>query len=137
MFTFRYPRFVSSSLVFSVLAIGATASGQDSPDAFVAKGAFHRALVPSGSIVAATGSLEILQNLYPRIIIPLEVCQEILVGGQSGFAVPEFQAAAWLEKRSTTAVIGTFLHNSLDAGEASVIQIINYLNELPALKLVC
>ena len=77
---------------------------------------------PLIALVAATGNLEILHGLYSRIIVPFEVCGEILAGGKSGFAVPEFQAAAFLEKQSSPATIGTFLRNSLDTGEASVIQ---------------
>ena len=77
---------------------------------------------PLIALVAATGDLAILRGLYSRIVVPFEVSEEILVGGQSGFAVPEFQAATFLEKQSTPATIGTFLHNSLDTGEASVIQ---------------
>jgi len=42
--------------------------------------------------------------------------------GQSGFALPEFQTATFLVKQYNPTTIGTFLHNSLDTGEASVIQ---------------
>lgn len=77
---------------------------------------------PLIALVAATGGLDILRGLYSRVIVPFEVCGEILVGGQSGFAVPEFQAATFLEKQTSHTSIGTFLHNSLDTGEASVIQ---------------
>jgi len=77
---------------------------------------------PLIALVAATGALVILRELYSRIVVPFEVCEEILAGGQSGFAVPEFQAANFLIKQSNPTTIGTFLHNSLDTGEASVIQ---------------
>ena len=77
---------------------------------------------PLIALVAATGDLAILHGLYSRIVIPFEVGSEILAGGQSGFAVPEFQAATFLEKQPNPATIGTFLNNSLDTGEASVIQ---------------
>ncbi len=77
---------------------------------------------PLIALVAATGDLAVLHGLYSRIVVPFEVCGEILAGGQSGFAVPEFQAASFLEKQSNPTTIGTFLHNSLDTGEASVIQ---------------
>ena len=77
---------------------------------------------PLIAIVAATGSLDILKGLYASIVVPFEVSQEILVGGSSGFAVPEFQAADWLDTRSTPTTIGTFLRNTLDPGEAAVIQ---------------
>ena len=77
---------------------------------------------PLIALTAATGDLAILRELYSCIIVPNEVCKEILAGGQSGFAVAEFQAANFLTKQSTPTKIGTFLHNSLDTGEASVIQ---------------
>lgn len=77
---------------------------------------------PLIALVAATGDLEILRGLYSRIIVPFEVGGEILAGGQDGFAVPEFQAATFLVKQSSPTSIGTFLHNSLDTGEAAVIQ---------------
>ncbi|MFZ4856243.1 MAG: DUF3368 domain-containing protein [Desulfuromonadaceae bacterium] len=77
---------------------------------------------PLIAIVAATGSLDILKGLYESIVVPLEVSQEILAGGLSGFAVPEFKSAVWLDTRSTPTMIGTFLNNTLDPGEASVIQ---------------
>ena len=77
---------------------------------------------PLIAIVAATGDLAILRGLYSRIIVPCEVCEEISAGGHSGFAVSEFHAASFLEKLAIPTSIGTFLHNSLDTGEASVIQ---------------
>lgn len=77
---------------------------------------------PLIALVAATGDLEIMRGLYSHIIVPFEVCAELLNGGQSGFAVIEFEAADFLEKQSAPTKIGTFLHNTLDTGEASVIQ---------------
>ncbi|MDT8441935.1 MAG: DUF3368 domain-containing protein [Desulfuromonadales bacterium] len=77
---------------------------------------------PLIALVAATGDLEILRDRYARIVVPFEVAQEILTGGPSGFAVPEFQAADFLEKQPGSIEIGTFLQNTLDKGEASVIQ---------------
>ncbi|MBW4587004.1 hypothetical protein G7B40_023555 [Aetokthonos hydrillicola Thurmond2011] len=53
---------------------------------------------PLISLVAATSDLKILQSLYHQVLVPLEVCQEIMTGGISGFGVPEFEAASWLEK---------------------------------------
>ncbi|MEH2159511.1 MAG: hypothetical protein V7K38_00320 [Nostoc sp.] len=56
-------------------------------------------------------------------IVPFEVCQELLAGGVSGFAVAEFEAATWLQKWQTPLNISPLLLNSLDLGEASVIQL--------------
>lgn len=77
---------------------------------------------PLIAITAATGDLEILRELYSRIVVPFEVCGEILVGGATGFAVKEFQKATFLATQHSSTTIGTFLRNSLDIGEASVIQ---------------
>jgi predicted nucleic acid-binding protein len=77
---------------------------------------------PLIALVAATGNLDILRGLYSRIIVPCEVCGEVLAGGPTGFAVPEFQAASFLEIQTIPTTIGIFLLNSLDTGEASVIQ---------------
>ncbi|PNJ93818.1 hypothetical protein CEP15_14030, partial [Cylindrospermopsis raciborskii C07] len=50
------------------------------------------------------------------------VCQEILQGGSVNFAVSEFNRASWLNKQRIPLTITPFLLNSLDLGEASVIQ---------------
>ncbi|MEH2144579.1 DUF3368 domain-containing protein [Nostoc sp.] len=79
---------------------------------------------PIISIIAAIGDLRILQSLYTQVLVPFEVCQEILAGGTSGFAVSEFEDADWLQKSQIPLNnISPFLLNSLDLGEASVIQL--------------
>jgi predicted nucleic acid-binding protein len=78
---------------------------------------------PLISLVAALGDLNILQSLYNQVLVPLEVCQEILTGGTSKYGVPEFEAASWLQKWQTPVNISPFLLNSLDSGEAAVIQL--------------
>lgn len=78
---------------------------------------------PLISIVAALGDLGILRNLYPQVLVPFEVCQEILAGGVSGFAIAEFEAAFWLQKIASPIQIAPIFLNSLDLGEASVIQL--------------
>ena len=87
---------------------------------------------PLISLVAALGDLDVLQ-LYTQVLVPFEVCQELLAGGASGFAVTEFEAATWLQKWQTPFNISPLLLNSLDLGEASVIQLA--LNE--NIKTVC
>ena len=76
---------------------------------------------PLIALVAALGNLQVL-NLYTEVLVPFEVCREILDGGMAGFAVKEFQAATWLQKQSPLT-ISPFLLNSLDVGEAAVIQL--------------
>ncbi|NER22640.1 MAG: DUF3368 domain-containing protein [Symploca sp. SIO1C2] len=78
---------------------------------------------PIIALVAALGDLTILQSLYKQVLVPYEVCQEILVGGSSSFAVTEFAAATWLQKQQTALNISSLLLNVLDKGEAAVIQL--------------
>lgn len=78
---------------------------------------------PLIALVAAWGDLARLSSLYDQVWVPFEVCQEILSGGTSQFAVPEFEAATWLNKQTAPLDVSPFLLNSLDLGEASVIQL--------------
>jgi predicted nucleic acid-binding protein len=78
---------------------------------------------PLISLVAALGNLNVLQVLYAQVLVPFEVCQEILTGGSTGFAVAEFEAASWLQKYQNPLSISPLLLNSLDLGEAAVIQL--------------
>lgn len=78
---------------------------------------------PLISLVAAWGDLTPLASLYDQMLVPFEVCQEILQGGPNNFAVPEFQQATWLQKQPAPLTVSPFLLNSLDLGEASVIQL--------------
>ena len=55
---------------------------------------------PLLALIAGVGDLSLLELLYKRVLVLFEVCQEIEAGGASGFGV-----------------------NSLDLGEASVIQL--------------
>jgi len=78
---------------------------------------------PLLALSAALGDLNLLQLLYQRVFVPFEVCREIEKGGLSGFSVSEFNAANFLYKLDKPLVISPFLKNSLDIGEASVIQL--------------
>jgi predicted nucleic acid-binding protein len=78
---------------------------------------------PLIALVAAMGDLKILESLYTDVLVPFEVCQEILIGGTTGFAITEFESASWLQKQSSPLTIPPLLFNSLDLGEASVIQL--------------
>ena len=78
---------------------------------------------PLIALVAALGELTILQSLYTEVLVPFEVCQELLSGGATNFASPEFTAATWLQKQPAPLTISPLLLNSLDIGEASVIQL--------------
>jgi predicted nucleic acid-binding protein len=78
---------------------------------------------PLIAIVAAMVDFNVLQSLYTNVIVPFEVSQEILIGGTTGLSVTEFQADFWLKKQSVPVNISPILLNSLDIGEASVIQL--------------
>jgi predicted nucleic acid-binding protein len=78
---------------------------------------------PILALVAATGDLRVLQPLYEQVIVPWEVSQEISAGGPDSYAVKEFDEAEWLLKMQSPTEIPALLRNSLDAGEASVIQL--------------
>jgi len=77
---------------------------------------------PMIAIVAALGGLDVLK-IYKRVCVPLEVCGEITTGESSRFAALEFEAAHWLEKWKQPLTLPAVLLNSLDIGEASVIQL--------------
>ena len=78
---------------------------------------------PLLAIIAGVGDLSLLELLYKRVLVPFEVCQEIEAGGASGFGVSEFRKSRFIEKRSNSLIITPFLRNTLDLGEASVIQL--------------
>lgn len=77
---------------------------------------------PMIALVAALGDLRVLQ-MYHRVWVPFEVCQEIAVGGAVQFALVEFEAAHWLQKCQQPLAIAPVLLNTLDKGEAAVIQL--------------
>ena len=78
---------------------------------------------PIIALIAASGDLEILRQLYDQVLVPNEVAQEVLAGGDLGFGISQFTEASWLCRQSTDLVISPFLQNILDRGEASVIQL--------------
>jgi len=78
---------------------------------------------PLLALIAGMGNLFVLKQLYRRILVPFEVCREVEAGGSSGFGVSEFKKADFLEKQPKSLQIPSFLRNSLDIGEASVIQL--------------
>jgi predicted nucleic acid-binding protein len=87
---------------------------------------------PIIAIVAALGGLDVLK-MYKRVCVPFEVCSEVTAGESGRFAASEFEAAQWLDKWEQPLSLHTMLLNTLDAGEASVIQLA--LNE--RIRTVC
>jgi predicted nucleic acid-binding protein len=78
---------------------------------------------PLLAVIEGVGDLSLLELLYKRVLVPFEVCREIEAGGATGFGVIEFRGSKSIEKRSKPLTITPFLRNSLDLGEASVIQL--------------
>lgn len=77
---------------------------------------------PLIALTAAMGDLDVLRFLYQRVVVPLEVAQEIYVGGKRAFGVSVFAQAEWLDVQTRPVVLPPFLQNSLDVGEAAAIQ---------------
>lgn len=77
---------------------------------------------PLIALAVATGSLDILRALYGRVVVPLAVADEILASGYAAPGARAFLEASWLERRTEVA-LPPYLRNSLDKGEASVIQV--------------
>ena len=77
---------------------------------------------PLIALTAATGSLEILRTIYTKVVVPYEVAQEIKAGGKKSFGLDIFQQSLWLTINEVPVVLPPYLQNSLDLGEASVIQ---------------
>ncbi len=77
---------------------------------------------PILAIIAGFGELDVLKSLYKRVLVPYEVCMEVLAGGSTGFGVREFNDANFLIKLDKPRIIQSYLKNSLDLGESSVIQ---------------
>jgi predicted nucleic acid-binding protein len=77
---------------------------------------------PILALIAGLGNLNILNSLYKRVIVPYEVCEEVMAGGSTSFGVREFNDADFLLKVHNPIIIQPYLRNSLDLGESSVIQ---------------
>ena len=79
---------------------------------------------PLLSLIAATGNLEILRHLYREVCVPQEVEREIGAGqGPRAFGQAEFRADDFLTRETQPRQIAPLLRQSLDLGEASVIQL--------------
>jgi predicted nucleic acid-binding protein len=77
---------------------------------------------PIIALAAALGDLSVLE-MYRNVWVRLEVGEELAAGGTARFALAELQAAHWLHKRAHPLSIAPHLLNTLDKGEASVIQL--------------
>ena len=77
---------------------------------------------PIIALIAALDDLDILKRNYDEVIVPQRVVQEILAKGSEQIDAKIFLNDKFLTKAQTKVTINTFLENSLDLGEASVIQ---------------
>lgn len=77
---------------------------------------------PLIALIAATGNLDVLKKRYKKTYVTLEVKHEVCFKGQKNFAVNEFLEASFLHIEDQPITLSPILKNSLDAGEASVIQ---------------
>lgn len=73
--------------------------------------------------MAACGDLALLPKLYSRVVVPREVCDEVLANGGSMFGAAEFASADGIDRRAEPVEIGSLLSQLLDRGEASVVQL--------------
>jgi len=78
---------------------------------------------PLLALIAGYGDLSFLKKIYKRVLVPFEVCREIEAGGTTAFGLKEFIQSDFIEKQTVPLEIVQFLKNSLDLGEASVIQL--------------
>lgn len=78
---------------------------------------------PLITLSIACGSLDVLRHLYEEVIVTSEVAAEVSAGGVHRPGVAEFIAAqSWLKPLAAPCAIAPYLPNTLDRGEASVIQ---------------
>lgn len=74
------------------------------------------------SNLAAVGQLEILHQLYQKVIIPEAVSAELTLGGGSQSGGTAIQTLPWIEIRTVTdRTFVTALELELDPGEAAAI----------------
>ena len=71
--------------------------------------------------LGAAGCFGALPVLYQRVIVPLEVAEEIRAGGKHGVGVAELDGSPWLDIQTGNTTIPAYLANALDRGEAAVI----------------
>lgn len=78
---------------------------------------------PTLALLAAAGTLDFLSALYQRVLMPREVLDELLADELDGPSVERLirRAGVTVEEHNTTPP--ELLLNSLDRGEASVIQL--------------
>lgn len=77
---------------------------------------------PIIALIAALNDLKILNRNYEKVIVPHRVVQEMLAKGNDRADAKIFLEDEFITRIEKPVEINTFLRNSLDSGEASVIQ---------------
>jgi predicted nucleic acid-binding protein len=78
---------------------------------------------PTLALIAAVGRLDFLRELYEKALLPREVLRELNVGEREGGEVEALIRKAGLVVWECDAQPADILLNSLDLGEAAVIQL--------------
>lgn len=73
--------------------------------------------------LATIDRLDILSNLFEKVVVPEAVHCELLEGGSAQAGISSYQQATWIKIESLTVPLDPLLDNVLDTGEASVIQL--------------
>lgn len=73
--------------------------------------------------LATVDRLDILNDLFEKIIIPEAVHFELLEGGATQAGISSYQQATWIKVQPLTVPLDPLLNKVLDTGEASVIQL--------------
>lgn len=74
------------------------------------------------------GCLDLLQELYGRVVVPDAVFREVVSSGAGRAGAPQVASASWLERIQNTAPLDPLLAKELGPGEAEVIAIAYRLN---------
>ncbi len=77
---------------------------------------------PVINLTAALGGLELLGNLYGKVIVPAEVMREIEDGADKDKAADLLRKTRCADIRTQLVLSAPWMFRGLDAGEASVIQ---------------
>lgn len=78
---------------------------------------------PLLALIAAIGDLELLRTLYARVVVPFEVAHELKASPHNRFGSDVVERTSWLVTTQQPTAIQVLLRQSLDPGEAAVIQL--------------
>ncbi len=73
--------------------------------------------------LATIDRLDILNNLFEKVVVPEAVHYELLEGGSLQAGTSSYQQATWIKVQPLKAPLDPLLDKVLDTGEASVIQL--------------